>query len=287
MSYRRVHLLILGTLACCLALSCGGVKSTPRTADETVTWVAQDLVNERPEVLWEALPPSYQADVTSVVHEFANAVDPEVYGKAFDVVGKTVDVLKTKKDVILGSSMFSMAQVDPDRVAQNWDSVVGLFDAIVSSDLSDLEKVKTMDPGAFMSTTGAAVMKQAAGASRISEDDPYANEFRANLEAMQVETIATEGDTATIRVTVPDEDPEEIQLVRVEERWVPKDLADNWDREIAEARERIAYLSGEEFQQNKMQVMMGPGSATTCAKSAGRSLRGTLRRHRREVRVRA
>jgi hypothetical protein len=253
--------LIAVTLACCLAAACGGMKAKPKSAEETVTWVAHGLSNEQPEVIWQALPASYQQDVTSLVHDFANAMDPEVYSKVFDVARKSVDVLRDKRDIILGSSMFAAAQVEPEEAAQSWDNVVGLVDALVTSDLADLEKMKTMDPGALLATTGATMMQQAAAASKMSDDDPYATEFETKVAAMQVETIASEGDTATIRVTVPDEEPEEIQMVRVEEKWVPKELADNWDAKIAEAREQIAQLSGEEFQQSKMQIMMGLGMA--------------------------
>jgi hypothetical protein len=260
MTLRRITALIAITLALGFVASCGGTtKAKPRTADETVTWVAQGLANEQPGVIWEAMPPSYQADVTSLVHEFANSMDPEVYNKVFAVAGKIVDVLKNKRDVILASSMFEQAQVDPEKASQNWDNVVGIFDSLVSSDLADLEKLKTADPGDLLSSTGSAMMQHAAAASKMSEDDPYAKEFKAKVAAMQVEVLESTESTATLRITVPDEEPEEMQMVRVEEKWVPKDMADEWSGAIAEARTKIAELGGEEFQQNKMQAMMGLG----------------------------
>ena len=82
------------------------------------------------------------------------------------------------------------------------------------------------------------------------------SEFTQKLLQTKIEVISTEGDNATLRMTAPDEDPEEMQLTRVEGRWVPSDMVDDWDQNVAEARQKLAAMTDEEIQQGSMQAMM-------------------------------
>ena len=68
--------------------------------------------------------------------------------------------------------------------------------------------------------------------------------------------MSRDGDQATLRLSAPDEDPEEVDLTRVEGRWVPSDMAADWDKNIAEAKQKLADASDEEIQQSSMQAMM-------------------------------
>ena len=68
--------------------------------------------------------------------------------------------------------------------------------------------------------------------------------------------ISSEGDSATLRMTAPDEEPEDMQLTRVEGRWVPNDMAEDWDQNVAEARQKLSEVTDEEIQQGSMQAMM-------------------------------
>lgn len=252
---RTLSALALG-LALMLCSSCGGGGGFPSTPDGTVTHVAEQLKNNHPEVLWEALPASYQADVTTLVHEFGQNVDAEIYGKVVTLLQKLVGILQTKKEIIMQSSMMPEGMVDRENMDLKWDSVVGVLDTLVNSDLGDVEKVKTLDVRQFAATTGTKLMTQAAEVSKVSPEDPYQNEFMSKLENMTVELVSTEGDTAKVRITVPDEQPEEMDLVKVEDRWIPKEMADSWADEIAEAREQIAKLGNDEdAAQTKMMAM--------------------------------
>ena len=47
-----------------------------------------------------------------------------------------------------------------------------------------------------------------------------------------------------------------MQLTRVEGRWVPSDMAKDWDQNVAEARQKLAAVTDEEVQQGSMQAMM-------------------------------
>ena len=64
----------------------------PATPDGTVMAVAQNLADNHPEILWEALPASYRTDITELTQLFAAKMDPEIYDRAMAIALSMVDV---------------------------------------------------------------------------------------------------------------------------------------------------------------------------------------------------
>lgn len=246
-------------IACTGSGSAG--QGIPDTPDGTVTYVANQLAEGNPAILWQALPASYQTDINEVTHEFAAKMDPEVWNKTFAVMRKASVVLQDKKELFMGSQMMQMAQDKQDEVAENWNLFTTGMSTFAASEVSDLENLKTMDWENYLKTTGAEMMAIAKSASADTEDNAYENEFLARVENMKVEVVDNTGDTATLKISTPEEEPEDVQLTRVEGRWVPTDLAEDWDENIEKARTNLAEMTPETMAQQKMQIMMGVGMA--------------------------
>jgi len=155
---------VVGVIACGQnsAVAEQGIPSTP---DGTVKYVASKLADGNPEVIWEALPDRYRTDINDITHQFADKMDPEVWDKTFAVTRKAATVLQDKKDLFLGSQMMAMAQDKQDEIAENWDTVALVLSTLASSDLGNLDALKTIDWGTFMATTGKQLMKIASEAS--------------------------------------------------------------------------------------------------------------------------
>ena len=228
----------------------------PDTPEGTVTAIAEALADRHPEVLWHALPPSYQKDVTELTHAFAARMDPTVWEAAFDLGRRAVGILRDKKAIILDSSTLEPAGDDRQSIEDSWDTMVSVFDGFLTSDVSRLGALKIIDWERYLTTTGRDLMNRAAEASKKGDDDAFDREFTQKLRQTKVEVVSREGDQATLRVSAPDEDPEEMQLTRVESRWVPSDMAADWDQKIAEATQKLAATTDEEIQQGSMQAMM-------------------------------
>ncbi len=259
MKIRSRFTLSASLIAIAVGLACAGgagAISIPDTPDGTVTAVAQNLADGHPEVVWMALPPSYQQDITDVTHAFAEKMDPELYNKVFSVANKAVTVLTDKKDIILESKMLESAGEERATVENGWDTGMAFLGTLLTSEISDLEKMKTLNYEDFIKGTGTSLMEQAAAMSANNPEDPYANEFQAKFEAMTVVVKDTEGDNATLVISVPDEDPENVQMTKVEGRWIPSDMADDWADGIADAKLKIEEITPETMAQNKMQAMM-------------------------------
>jgi len=228
----------------------------PTTPDGTVRAVAAGLADRHPEILWQALPTTYQKDISELTHAFADRMDPAVWEATFGLGRRLTGLLRDKKDIILASSMLEAAGEGREEVEGGWDEMVGSLDSFFASKVSDLDTMKTIDWEEYIATTGRELMNLAAEKSKADGDDTFDREFTQKLLQTRVEVVSTEGDNATLRMIAPDEDPEEMQLTRVEGRWVPTDMAKDWDQNVAEARQKLAAVTDEEVQQGSMQAMM-------------------------------
>ena len=124
-----------------------------------------------------------------------------------------------------------------------------------SSDIANLETLKTINWQKYLSTTGAEIAARAAAISTEKSDDGSYQDAITLLRKTTVETVSRDGNHATVRVTAPDEEPEELSLTQVEGRWVPSDMADEWDENMAEARKGIEEMSEEQIAESKAQAM--------------------------------
>jgi hypothetical protein len=249
------------TLTICLSYGVQAGAAVPDSPDGTVKAVAEGLTQNQPQVLWQAMPASYQEDLTALTREFAAKMDATVYDKIFAVLQKTVDLAKTKKEFILASSFMEMAEAKRADIENGYDGVVELLETILNSEISNIESLSTIDYERFLSGTGARVMEQAAAISKMSGDDPFTTEFKDKLNGATYELVSSEGDSAVVRATAADGESELLDLVRVEGRWVPKEMADEWAESIGGAREKLAAMTDEEIAQSRVQIMMGVAMA--------------------------
>lgn len=218
-------------------------KIDASTPDGAVLAVVAGLQSNHPEAVWEFLPPKYQADINSVVHLYAESMDKELWDASFGIARKLVRILKEKKSMILGSPQVQQAMagtpIDQEELGKNWDVLVGLLDTIVESDVSDLDKMKSFDGGAYLASTGGSIMTQLESASRLVPEDPFNSQFKASLSKISASVVSKEGTTAVLKITNPDGQTQEIEFTQIEGKWIPAPLAKDWDQQIARMKESM------------------------------------------------
>ncbi|PIP35027.1 MAG: hypothetical protein COX20_13580 [Desulfobacterales bacterium CG23_combo_of_CG06-09_8_20_14_all_52_9] len=229
-------------------------KVPPKTADQVVKDVAQGLAAHQPQVLWGALPASYQKDIHGLVHDFAAKTDKELWNKSFALFNKVLLVLKTKKNLLMAGKMLNDAPIDAKKLSDNWDGVLGMAEVITKSELADLEKLKHLDVGKFLSGTGADLIKRLDALSKLEKDEKFATAF-TQLKTVNTTVIQSQKDAATVKIEVPKEVSWEIAFVKVEEKWVPKSLADQWKTEIEKAKKELAEFSTTFTAEEKQRVL--------------------------------
>ncbi len=231
----------------------------PDSPDGTVRVVVDGLVQHHPEVVWRALPPTYQQDVVDLSRDFADSIDPAVFDRAVAVARKGVVVLQSKKDIILESATFKKVQVDAETVDAFWEAAVHVLDAVLASDAADLATLREIDVESFLATTGAKIMDHV---SELPAENHEMASFAERVGALQKAEIAhmsEEGNHAVVLLTVPGEEPKELQLTRVEDRWIPVELANQWPAMMENTAARIEFMNSDGAARIRVQALFGIG----------------------------
>jgi hypothetical protein len=250
-------LILIAALGCARnADSVVPMKGLPDTPDGTVLAVAEALENYHAEILWEALPESYRKDLVEIIRAFAEKMDPAVYDQAFALVMRAVEVLDDRKDVILGSETFKSTGADADEIRNGLTNTQVFTDALKSSEISTLEGLGSMDPEEFLATTGSKMLEHAAAIEMEDEENPF-----HDIDSLKVEVVESADDQATLLVSSDNHDPEEVKMTRVEGRWIPADMAEEWPEFVEEARKGLDEMTPENMAAQKTQIMMVFGMA--------------------------
>jgi hypothetical protein len=267
-----------------VALSCAGLGSprVPDTPDGTVRFVATGLAESHPQVLWQALPSSWQADVTALLHESAEKTDPELYELGWSVAGKVARILDEKQDFILGHPVMAGRIKDREKTEALLHAGAGFLRTLTESELADRDALRTLDVETFLAGTGAKLLSDARELSILLQGLPGDLPVTAppgtfRLDQLQLEDVAViqrDGGSARLRLVMGGGASAEQDWVQVEGRWVPKQMADTWPKAIAEARRQLASAmpaSAERKQALIVQLRMVDGAleAVLATKTAG------------------
>ncbi|MEX2142540.1 MAG: hypothetical protein WD894_25020 [Pirellulales bacterium] len=242
-----MHALRWFSIAVLFALfaGCGSVVAIPSTPDGTVQAVTSELANDRPQVVWRALPASYQTDIREVIVAFADKMDADLWNRTFAVLGKISRVAKEKKEFILATIGDSpIEQLDEEKLEklnENWDRVVAIFETIVASDIKTVEGLKTLNPEKFLATTGSRLSQNFKDLATAVADQETAETF-AQLGQTKVTVVTSEGDNATLSIEAPDQPAKTVEMVRFEGKWLPAEMVANWDTGVAQVKQSISQM---------------------------------------------
>jgi hypothetical protein len=95
-----------------------------------------------------------------------------------------------------------------------------------------------------------------------SESSADAGKELAKLKDMRVSLVSQDGDNAIVKIEAPEETPENIDMVKVEGVWLPKEMASGFSLSIAEARKKLEQIdfTSEEGKQKKTMILMQIGA---------------------------
>ena len=224
----------------------------PATPDGTVLAVAQNLADNHPEILWEALPSSYRTDITELTQLFAAKMDPEIYDRAMAIAQNMVSAIQAKQGIILASDTVAGAGVDVAAMDARMTQTLQIAQTFFTSEVSTLAGLAAIDWQQYLAGTVAQLMTQADAIEAEEGEDPF-----LMFDSLKIEVLEQTGDTARLRITAPDKEPEEVTLALIEERWVPVEMAEEWDTTVMEARTRLEEITPEKMQEMKGQAMFG------------------------------
>lgn len=260
-------------LTLCVAVGCGGAEEENKVAEGGAAPVGELAAKSAPtddpaaavmaalegvksgrlQQSYDFFPASYQKDVDALVNQFAGKMDPEIWQQSFAVLNKAVQVLKTKKELILEGPMFAGPNAGPqgEIARQNWDGAVTFLETLVGSDLADLEKLKALESRMFLEQTGNKLLTQALSLGAAAGQNPL-----ETLKDVSVTVVSRDGDKAVVKMVSPQEpEAQEVEFVKVEGKWLPQSLVDGWKDQIDQARAQIDQIKPEELAAAKPQAL--------------------------------
>lgn len=189
----------------------------------------EGLKQNRPEVVWQAMPVGFQRDVNGLVREFAAKMDPEFWDEAFAVWKGLARLLKEKKrDLLAHAELADLSAEQRQRLEKNWDGIVELLTILVHSDVSDLEKLRSFEMGAFLEQTGGPWLEAVASLSESLGQESLSG----MLQGLEPITLNYDENTAVMAWTAPGDDKpiSRFTMVKLEDRWIPAGWEAAWQR---------------------------------------------------------
>ncbi|MBM3880500.1 MAG: hypothetical protein FJ387_12425 [Verrucomicrobia bacterium] len=258
---RAASVAVVALLVCGCKRSPTAVPASPPEAIETVI---TGLTDNQPQVLWHALPSSYQQDLREVISAFCASMDPQIYDRAFRILGKAVQVMSKKEEFIFNSPIMLSTPFIESSMGARWNETVALLDTIATSDLSTLESLSRIDPGAFLASTGHKVMEGMENLSLSTTRSPGQNPWdraRQALEQARIEFQPGTNGLGLLRWSSAATDAvREVTMTAVEGRWLPADMAAAWHDRVEQAKEGLKKLGGPEFEKAKPMLHLALGA---------------------------
>ena len=225
------------------------IPDEPSAAMQTI---ADELVAGNCSILWHAMPTSYQTDINAIARLAGSKVDPEIYDKSFGLVSRFAEVADKQKLFILNTKLGG--ELTTEQIAEieaAWPSIIGFVQTIVTSSISSSAGLRAFDGQGFSEQTLPALFKYLNDLAEISnEENPF-----GSLEFGSLKTVESTDTTAVLEITFTKGGVQTKGLTKIENRWVPTEIAINWSKGMAAAKKQLEAISYEEIAKNKTQLM--------------------------------
>ncbi|VAX42289.1 hypothetical protein MNBD_PLANCTO02-65 [hydrothermal vent metagenome] len=229
-------------------------------ADAAVQRVINGLQSNNPFVLWQALPASYQNDINELVHLYAQQMDEELWSEIFTTLKKATRILKKQKRFYLEQQIARNGPREKERIEKRFNQVLQILSILIESDIGDIKALRTIDVGDIVKTVGGDSMQQFEILSEMAGTATGKPLSKIQIGQMRVKLLSSKGENGIVLISSPDKTTgtlkqEEVQFVKVEEKWIPKELATNWKSDIASARKKLKQMTPEFIASIKPRLM--------------------------------
>ena len=218
-------------------------QKVPDAPDKVVVEAVRAVKDGDLVLLYAMLPESYRRDIQNLYDKIPAKVDGTMYARVWPLLDKVL--VATKKH------RHKLAEGAPIPIDQIIGPVEEFLALSKECKLNDYEAMKALNVAAFLADHGKKLSDygwKTAGIFKKGEVEMA----RSMMDGIKAEAKDVNDDAATVVVTAG-EKTEEMAFVKVEGKWIPKGLADDWKEAIAKANKGLdEFLAGLEM--NKEQI---------------------------------
>jgi hypothetical protein len=227
----------------------------PASPDAAMKYIADELAGGNGGVLWDAMPATYRSDVAQLVQLAGAKIDGELYDQVFNIVGRIGELIGSKQEFLLNSELGASSDPEQRQMMEQALPVLATFlETITSSSIATSAGLKSFDGQVFFDTTVSGLLENIEALSSLQGEN---SEFTlSDFEDLVFSVVDSDETTATLRATVPGEEPIEESYVKIEDRWVPTALSAQWSETIATAMAELEAITAEQLLANKPQAQM-------------------------------
>jgi len=239
-----------------LFITACGKKSTeveiPDAPDAAIQTVISEYSKGNGGILWEAMPASYQSDVTSVVQLSGSKIDSEIYDQSFGLISRLGQVLEKQQAFLLGAEMVQRSEEEMAKLEQALPSVIGMIQTLGSSEIASSASLSNFDGQAFFEGTVSKLTEYGIELSKLAGEETAS--FK-ELGAAVVTLVQADANTALLEFSAPGQPVQTEEFVKVEDRWVPSEIASQWTTAVADMKAQLAAITPENMATTKPQIM--------------------------------
>lgn len=237
-------------------------KPIPEKAslEETVEHTTRQLLAGHFRTYWDALPPSHQADIEEVVAEFAEQMDPVVWQETLGSVNRITELLASRERWVFSHPLIEKIGAD-ETVRDGYRAILGAVQTVFDPDVMTLDRLKEGNLEELIAERDALL----AGYFRsAASSDQWTSEMEPSQ--FKVKMIDDTRGTVTYEPLVAGDGPDQEGSTRrtpsqgspfpwpgsksqnpgkpqtfvlVEGRWIPEDLAKQWEQQVKTLKEKI------------------------------------------------
>ena len=219
------------------------------------------LANAEAAALWGSLPKTWQANLNGMAQMIGQKMPAATWDKGFSIVLRVGKLLETKSEIFAGMLAASAPDKTPADIQSSLKAAGELFSAIGKSDFAKIEKLKTIDLGVTAKNTGSELLKMLFSIKAFNDEiakESGGKNLKESLLATKAELVSQEGDNAEIKITAPNGKVDTQKVVKVEGKWLFKEMADGYQKDFANSKQQLS-MALDQMPQNQMQVMMVMG----------------------------
>jgi hypothetical protein len=130
--------------------------------------------------------------------------------------------------------------MDQKQLDENWPALLGLFDTLLTSELKEVQTLKTFDGKAFFAGTGTRFLEQLRSLSSNDAADPL-----GQLATSKITVIEQGTDTAQLRIGSPataDKPSPPRRFIVIDGQWFPSELAADLDELLRLGQASVASM---------------------------------------------
>lgn len=262
---KRRPLLLLAAIHCLffsVFTGCSGSKDEVAVREErlsgtpelAVRTILDGMSEHDGSILWDALPENYQNDVNEVVQLAGEKMDGEIYDQGITVVKKALRLFNEKQELVFNTSLGTPpSEEEAAQFKEVWPALYRVVSHLIESSLGSAEGMRAFSGDSFFRESLSRVLGDIEVLTELDEFD-YSLPI-SQYKAASVKSLSTEGGLATVEIKFPDDVMDTMELSRVSDRWVPREMADRWEAQMARARIKLEAIDPSLIDEKKAQIL--------------------------------